>query len=140
MSFREKSAWVTLCALLLVCLLYFIGVPYLYDAQRGRWVLHALLLSLIAFVLMRAGAHIVLRLRHPQDARTPRDERERLIDLKARGISAHVYIVLSLVAIFVSVHILYGGPGAVAMSVLMALVAAEIVNCTARIIYYRRSS
>ena len=92
------------------------------------------------FILIELAAYVVLRLRYPNDARTPKDEREQLIDLKALRLAAYVYFAGSFIAIFVTIHLAYGGAGAVGVSVLMAFVVAEIVNYTARIIYYRLGS
>jgi hypothetical protein len=81
MSFREKTAWATLCAFLLVSLLYFVHVPRLYQPHPGLYVLHSVGICLAAFILIELVAYLVLRLRYPNEARTPKDERERLIDL-----------------------------------------------------------
>ena len=140
MSFREKTAWVTLCAILLVSLLYVVHVPRLYQPHPGLYVLHSIGQCLAAFILIELVAYMVLRVRYPRDARTPKDEREQLIDLKALRIAAYVYFAGSFIAIFVTIHLAYGGSGAVAVSVLMAFVVAEIVNYAARISYYRLGS
>jgi hypothetical protein len=140
MSFREKTAWVTLCAILLVSVLYFMHVPQLYQPHPGMRVLHTLGICLAAFILIELIAYLVLRLRFPRDARTPKDEREQLIELKALRIAAYVYFAGSFIAIFATIHLAYGSSGAVGVSVVMAFVIAEIVNYTARIIYYRLGS
>ncbi|MEJ0006730.1 MAG: hypothetical protein WDM77_10315 [Steroidobacteraceae bacterium] len=140
MSFREKTAWATLCAILLVSLIYFVHVPQLYEAHPGLRVLRVLHVCVVAFILIELSAYLILRVRYPKDARTPKDEREQLIELKALRIAAYVYFVGSLIAIFVTIHHAYGGPGAVAVSVVVAFVVAEIVNYTARIVYYRLGS
>ena len=89
-------------------------------------------------VLIEVVAYAVLYLRNPKDARTPKDEREQLADLKATRLAAHVFVLGSFVAILASVH----APNAaiVGFVVLAAFVIAEIVNYAARIIYYRRGS
>jgi hypothetical protein len=75
-------------------------------------------------------------LRYPQDARTPIDERERLINLKATRLAARVYVIGS----FLAVLTLHHGASAVMIGyfVVLAFVIAEIVKFSARIIYYRR--
>lgn len=136
MSFREKSAWVTLIAILLVSLLFFTHGPRVFAGRVGAWELHLVGICIAAFVLIEVVAHLVLYLRNPRDARTPKDEREQLADLKATRLAAYVFVLGSFVAILTSVH----APNAaiVGFVVLAAFVLAEIVNYAARIIYYRR--
>ena len=138
MSYREKTAWVTLTAILIVSAMFFLHGANIFQPNPGPWELHMLGLSVGAFILIEVVAYLVLYLRNPKDARTPRDEREQLIDLKATRLAARVYVVLSLLSLLMPIH---GGSGfAVAFFVVMAFVIAEIVNYSARIIYYRRGS
>ena len=89
-----------------------------------------------AFIAIEVVAHLVLYLRNPKDARTPQDEREQLIALKATRLAAYVYVVGSFLAVL-TVH--HGANGiAVGFFVLFAFVIAEIVNYATRIIYFRR--
>ena len=137
MSFREKSAWITLVSILLVSCLFGLHFPWgSLTPQPSPWILRAIGTCLVIFLVIEVTAHVVLYLRYPKEARTPRDERERLIDLKAVRIAASVYEILSFAAIF-SIH--FGANGiAVACLVLLAFVIAEIVNYVTRILYYRR--
>ena len=136
MSFREKSAWVTLVSILLVSALYVFHVPAILEPHPSMWVLHVIGLCLAAFIVIEVVAHVVLYLRFPKEARTPKDERERLCDLRATRLAAYVYVVGSFVAVFGGLH---GASGfGVGVGVLLSFVVAEIVNYTARIIYYRR--
>ena len=137
MSFREKSAWVTLTAILLVFVLFMLHAPHLADP--GLWEIHILLACIVAFVLIELIAYLVLRLRYSEDARTPKDERERLIDLKATRLAARVYVIGSFLAVFVGLHVAHDGR-AVGSLVLVAFVIAEVVNYGARIFYYRRGA
>lgn len=140
MSFREKTAWVTLCAIVFVSILYWLHVPSLLEPHPGRWVMHAMGLSLASYIVIELIASLVLRLRNPQDARTPIDERERLIDLKALRIAYYVLATGSVVGVFVTLHLVGGGEVAVAMSVFMAFVLSQIVKHAARIVYFRRDA
>jgi len=136
MSFREKSAWITLTSILIVFLLYFTHVPRLFDPDPGEWQLFVIGVCIGAFVVIEVIAHIVLYVRFPKDARTPKDERERLIDLRATRLGAYVYVAGTFLAILTPHH---GASGfAVGVFVLLAFVVAEVVNYGARIIYYRR--
>jgi hypothetical protein len=83
-------------------------------------------------------AWLVLRLRNPTEARTPKDELEKLIDLKALRIAAYVFFLGSFLASFVTLHVIGASAGMMAVAQLLAFVVAEIVNYAARIVYYRR--
>ena len=138
MSFREKSAWVTLLAIIVVSAMYVLHVGRVFEATR--WALMAMALSVGAFIVIELVGWLVLRLCNPTEARTPKDELEKLIELKALRIAAYVYFVGSFTAIFLALHLHDGGGHVVGASVLLAFIVAEIVNYTARIVYYRRHS
>jgi len=140
MSFREKTAWVTLIAIILVSLLYWFHVPTLVERHPGRWTLMSMGLSVLAYFVIELVAYIVLRLRNPQDAREPRDERERLIDLKAIRIAYYVLATGAMAGIFVTVHLVRHAIQAVPMVVFLAFVLSQLVKHAARILYYRRGA
>jgi hypothetical protein len=87
-------------------------------------------------VVIEMAGSVVLRLRYPQDARTPVDERERLINLKATRLASGCYVVGSFLAVLTIHH----GASAVLLAYLIvfAFVIAEMVKYGARIVYYRR--
>jgi hypothetical protein len=134
MSFREKSAWVTLIAIVLVSALFALHAPRL--SHPGPWDFHALLACIAAFIVIETVAFLVLRLRYPEDARTPIDERERLINLKATRLASGCYVIGS----FLAVLTLHHGASAVMIGyfIVLAFVIAETVKFGARIVYYRR--
>ena len=136
MSFREKSAWITLILMLLVSVIYFLHVPLTLVPPPNSWMLRALVYCIIIFIVIELIAHLVLFLRYPKDARTPKDEREILIDLKATRIAAYVYVLGSFLAVW-TIHI-GANQITVGNGVLLAFVIAEIINYSARIYYYRR--
>ena len=136
MSFREKSAWVTLIAILLVSGLFALHAPRL--SHPGPWDFHALLACIGAFIVIETVAFVVLRLRFPEDARTPLDEREQLINLKATRLASGCYVIGSCLALL-TIHHGANGP-MVGYFVVLAFVIAEIVKYVARIIYYRRGA
>ena len=142
MSFREKSAWVTLITLLVLSLIFLSQAPWpwsLAPAPSGS-MFHLLLLSIATFVAIEIVAHVVIAVFAPRDARTPKDERERLIELKSRAIAFHVYAATSLGSTFIALHIV--GTNAIGLSYLLlfSFVAAEIVNYGLRIYHYRSGS
>ena len=136
MSFREKSAWISLISMLLVSLIYFSGVARTLTPRPSASQFHALLLCVVLLVAIEIVAHFVVAMRAPKDAQAPKDEREHLIALKAVYISAHIFAVGSLLTIS-SIHI---GANAIflANGILLSFVIAQIVKYGARINYYRR--
>jgi len=136
MSFREKSAWVTLVAIVLVSAMYVFHVPRVFAPNP--WAMTALVVSLVAFIVIEVVAWLVLRFRHPQDAHTPKDELERLIELKALRLAMYVYVAGSFLSTFVTVHHVRGSAQMLGACLLVAFIVAGIVNYTARIVYYRR--
>jgi hypothetical protein len=139
MSFREKRAWVTLITLIGVLLLFWLHIPptRMLRPAPDLWVLHVLMLMIATFVTIKLIAHIVMAIRSPRDARTPKDEREQLIDLKGTAVAWYVFVILSLGGIFVTIHL---GANEIGLGfvVLLSFVVAEIVNYAMRIYYCRR--
>jgi ABC-type xylose transport system permease subunit len=138
MSFREKSAWITLATIVLVSGLFILHLPrpWSLTPTSSGFIFHVLLLSVTAFVVIEIIAHVIVAIRSPADARAPRDERERLIALKATSLAAYVYAFLSLGSVSL-IHVGANQIG-VAYCVLLSFVIAEVVNYAARIVYYRR--
>jgi hypothetical protein len=138
MSFREKSAWITLVTLILLTLFFVTHLPgsWTLAPQPGGFLFYALTVGVIAFVVIEIIAHIVVAILSPRDVKAPRDERERLIALKATSIAAHVYAFLSLGSVFL-IHLGANEIG-VAYCVFFSFIIAEAVNYAARVVYYRR--
>ncbi len=140
MSFREKTAWVTLFAIVVVSLMYWLHLPNPFVPHSPPRVLHAMGASLLAYLLIEAAAYLVLRLRNRQEARLPKDERERLIDLKALRVAYYVFVYGSLGGMFLTLHLVNTGAVGLGMTVFMAFVLAQLAKHAARIAYYRRGS
>jgi hypothetical protein len=139
MSFREKRAWVTLITLIGVVTLFWLHVPpsQMLAPPPSMWVLHVLMLMIATFIAVELVTYVVMRIRSPREATTPKDEREQLIALKSTAVAFYVFAVLSLGAIFVTLHTGANEVG-VGFVVLLSFVVAEIVNYAMRIYYYRR--
>ena len=139
MSFREKRAWITLAALALALIVFWYHIPpsRMLQPTSNLWVLHTVLLTLTTFVVIQIVASIVMRIRSPREARTPKDERERLIELKSIEIAWYTFASMSLGGIFVTTHFGANVVG-IGFVVLFSFVLAQIVNYAMRIIYYRR--
>ncbi len=136
MSFREKSAWISLVSILFVSGFYFLHVPWTLNPAFSPRLFRGLLYCIAALVVIEVVAHIVVAIRAPEDAKAPKDERERLIDLKAIRITHYIYVVGSLLAVS-TIHL---GANAIAIGygVLFAFVVGEVVKNVVRIVGHRR--
>ena len=74
MSFREKSAWVTLITLVALAIAFELAVhsPWTLSPTPGGREFDVLIVSIVAFVTVEIVAYVVLRLHSPRDARTPK--------------------------------------------------------------------
>lgn len=135
MSFHEKSAWISLVSIAVVGLVFFLNIPRTLTPSLGPEMVYSMLICLVALIVIEAVAHTVVAMRAPIDAQSPKDERDRLVELRAMRVAAYVYAALSMGAVSL---LLVGANGvALGYAVLLALVIAEIVNYGSRILYYR---
>ena len=139
MSFREKSDCLSLVSLALLGI-YFAeiargllggshtGGPYHYFALF--WVLVA------GLVLIQVVTQTVLAIRSPRDAKTPVDERERQIHLRA----AHGAYFVLLVGAFLTIGTLHLGftTWQLAHCILLVIWLAELLRYSLRLYLYRR--
>ena len=137
MSFREKSTWISFLLLLLI------SNPFFYQfirIERGlsnsRASFHLFLLLVILFVVGEIVLHALIVMQSPRDARAPKDERERLIDLKAMRVAFFV-LMSGALSVIVLVHFPVDR-FAILQGLLFAVVVAELAMLGARLVYYRR--
>jgi hypothetical protein len=130
MSFRERIAWITLVSLAGCYGVYFAAVLQ----HRGSFQLF--LSCVIALVILQAVLTAIAASRAPVEAKAPRDERERLIDGRARTIGYYVLIV-GVLALAIPGHT---GGSVIDMlnHALAAIVVAEISVAVAQIVMHRR--
>jgi len=136
MSFREKSAWISLLSIAAVSIFFSLNVPWTLTPPSSPQRLRALLLCAAALVVLEIAAHAAVAIRAPQDARAPRDERDRLIDLSATRAAYRVQAVASLLAVS-TIHL---GANTIGMAYLVvaAFVLGALVKHGTRIFYHRR--
>ena len=134
MSFREKSAWISFVCLLLLTLTFFIAQQHHpHDAQ------HHLYLALGVFggfVVLQVVLHVIVALQSPKDARTPKDERERFIELRAARIGFYSLVVAELIAM-AAFHA-HGRVDVLMWSILFAILIAWLIKLGSEIVLYRR--
>lgn len=139
MSFREKSAWISFLTILAVFIPFFRNSFRQYRGEvAGPEAVSTAFLLLAVFVVLEIVLHAVVAFRAPEDARSPRDEREHLIDLRATRVAFNVLVVGALAAV-ATVHLT---PRAWVMQqvVLAAIVAAELVRFGGQILLFRRDA
>jgi hypothetical protein len=137
MSFREKSAWISFVLILLASCIQFTQAARVMMTHSGYGRLLQLHFALLGgLVVLEVVVHIAIAIQSPRDARTPKDERERLIDMKATRLAFPVLLVGAFSANLPR-H-MGGGPWEMSQIILLAIVAAELVKFGAQIVYHRR--
>ena len=139
-SFREKSAWISL---LLNVAVYGYYVWRLWGAvasgQTDTFEYGALLIELIvALVIAQIALNAIAAAARPKEAAAPRDERERLIDLRATTVG---YVVALGGAVTVAVAIADDQPAFyTANGLFLVVVLAESARSAGQIFLYRRDA
>ena len=134
MSFREKSTWISFVLLLAM------SIPFFYlwidngIASSAR-SFHLFVALVMAFIVGEIVLHAIVAMQSPRDARAPKDERDRLIDLKATRVAFFVLMTGALLVI-VMVHFPVDRLE-ILQALLLSVVAAELTMLGARIVYYR---
>jgi hypothetical protein len=142
MSFREKSAWISLISLIVVFGAYFayIGMV-LAGMARNRFALFLVMVAV--FIVAKVVLHVVIATQSPGDARTPKDEREQLIELKATRTAFYVLLVSAFGSIG-TVHLRLSDQDdrvwLMMQAILFAIVCAEAVKFARQIVLYRRDA
>jgi hypothetical protein len=139
MSFREKSAWISF-----LCLLAFGGFWLhhvirieVYHVRQANPML-AFFSLLGALIIAEIVLHIAIAVRDQKEARTPKDERETLIDLKAARVAFYVLMAGAWLSIG-TLHLNFDRLR-IADSVLRAIIVAEMVKLATQIALYRRDA
>jgi len=137
MSFREKSAWISFMSLLAVGAVWMARVSGVAGGSRGNPMIEFLAL-LVVLVVLEIGLHVAIAIQSPRDARTPRDERERLIDLKASRVAFYVL----MAGAWASIGTLHLGASrfGVAHAVMGAILVSLLVRFATQIVLYRRDA
>lgn len=137
MSFREKSAWISMLSMSGIYGLYFWSVIHA-GPQAGRFHFGGLLETIIALVVVQIVLTIAVAIFKPAEAKAPRDERDKLIELRAMRVA------YSGLATGIALACFFGAfdPPIVfnTNALLFILVTAEIMRSACQIIQYRRGA
>ena len=141
MPYREKTAWLSLIAMVVTFGPYFAIVAAGVIPNEALPDLRQLALYAVAAivqVIILGIGRLYLRLASPQEARTPPDERDRAIE--RRSINA-AYFVLLAGTIGAGVILPFTSKGwSIVNAALFAIAAAEVVHYAVVVVSYRRQA
>lgn len=139
MSFREKKAWATISALLVVFIPYYVFMISVYHqpAPNYRYLMHLVAIAITAFVVLECILLVVTGKLSPEDAGIPVDERDQLFAYRASRVAYLTLIGLIVAITFPMIHI-HGGNWGFGMLYLAAIILAEILRAGLLIKQYRR--
>lgn len=136
MPFREKTAWIAVASMTVIYAFYFWSV--IRHEPGTRFPYFGLLETVIALIGVQIVLITVAAIFSPRDAKAPRDEREKLIELRAARVA------YSGLATGVAFACFFGALNPPIIfntnALLFILVATEIMRCSCLIIQYRRSA
>jgi hypothetical protein len=143
MSFREKTAWVSLLTTVGVWGSYFWIIG---GGLLARGTLKGLPVStvglfiggVVVIVIVQIVLAIIVAIASGKAADTPMDEREQLIDLKAAR--AGFYALNGAVFCVSALWLAGASPLVMANGILLAMVVGEVVHSGGKIIAYRRGA
>ena len=137
MSFREKTAWISVLSITGIYGFYFWTV--IRAGHAGSQQLHfggLLLETIVALVAVQVALTALAAVVAPRDAKIPRDERDRLIELRAARVA------YSGLATGIAFACFFGAftPPIIfnTNALLFVLVTSELLRCGSMIIQYRR--
>ncbi|MDB5475050.1 MAG: hypothetical protein JWP49_561 [Phenylobacterium sp.] len=136
MSFREKSAWIALISVVVCFGAYFGLILSGVVPGRGIATVHLLLACAAGFVALQAGLGFIAARTTPGDSRSPRDERELLIQARSHTLGYYVLVVLVL-ALGAPAHLGHPTPDLLNFALLDVVVAGVAVS-VAQIVMFRR--
>ena len=137
MSFREKSAWISLLSISGIYGFYFWSVIHA-GPQPGRSHFGGLMETIILLVVVQIALTVAVAIFNPREAKAPRDERDKLIELRAMRVAyAGLATSVALACFFGAFNppILFN-----TNALLFILVTAEIMRSACQIIQYRRGA
>lgn len=137
MSFREKSAWISVLSMLVIYGYYFWSVMHA-GPKASSFHFGGLLETIIALVFVQVVLTVAVAIFSPKEAKAPRDERDKLIELRAMRIAyAGLATGIAFACFFGAFDppILFG-----TNALLFILVTAEIMRSACQIVQYRRGA
>jgi hypothetical protein len=137
MSFREKSAWISVLSISGIYGFYFWSVIHA-GPKAGGFHFGGLLMTVVALVVLEVVLHIAAAIFNPKEAQAPRDERDKLIELRSMRVAYAGLATSVAMACFFGAFtppIIFN-----TNSLLFILVTAEILRYACQVIQYRRGA
>ncbi len=137
MSFREKSAWISVLSMSVIYGFYFWSVMHT-EPKAGGFRFGGLLETIIALVFVQVVLTVAVATFSPKEAKAPRDERDKLIELRSMRVAyAGLATGIAFACFFGAFNppILFG-----TNALLFILVTAEIMRSACQIVQYRRGA
>jgi hypothetical protein len=139
MSFREKSAWITLVSVIICFGAYFTAIATGHISGRGWMTLHVGLLCTAALIALQIVLNLIATLLNLKDARTPRDERERQIQARSHTFGYYV-LMLTILVQLIPIHFPEPNVADVVNYGVVGLATAVFAVALAQIIMFRRGA
>jgi hypothetical protein len=136
MSFREKTAWISLVAFLGLITWYF--QPFLRGEHSITLSFPRLAIAGAVVLLLSIGVRMVVAAFSPREAKAPLDEREKLIEMKSRQFSYAVLAWAVRIICFVGIS----NPALFfnANTLLFFLMISEVMGLSYQIVEFRRGA
>lgn len=137
MSFREKSAWISLLSVSAIYGYYFMSLVR-SGSHAGGSAFGGLLGTIAALVIVQVALTVAVAIYKPNDAKEPRDERDRLIGLRA---TRFAYATLATSVAFAIFFACFNPPIRFNVNALLfILVVSEALRNASQIFQYRRGA
>jgi hypothetical protein len=143
MSFRERTAWITVITIVIFFGAYYGATLSGFVPAGSMSAFHLGLLSIIGLAVFQVGLNLTATILNPKEARTPRDERERMIHARSHVIGYYVMMIGTAVTLVVT-HLPVEGDHFFDVIVrtvnigVLAMVIAALSVAIAQIVMYRR--
>lgn len=138
MSFREKSAWISFICVLIFGGLYgwqAISVEF-FNAHHNP--VKYVFVTIAALVALEIALHVAIAIQSPREARTPKDEREQLIDLRASRVAFYVLFIGALASLGLGMHLPGSNRYLLSQLLMSAIITTLLVRFGMQIVLYRR--
>ncbi len=139
MSFREKKAWFTMIALIIVFVPYYVFMVRVYHGPDPSlpYMANMGLHVILAFIVLEVILVLLARRLSPEDVGIPQDEREQLFAFRAAR-TAYVALIGMVIAVTIPMIHVEGGNWGFGMLYLACLLFAEVFRAALLIVQYRR--
>jgi hypothetical protein len=138
--FREKTAWLSLIAMVVTFGPYFalVGMFTHGDALPNLRFLGVFAVAAIAQMIILGAGRFFLSCSAPEDARVPPDERD--LAIMRRSISSAYYVLIGGMIVVGCVMPFNSGGWSIINAALLMIVVAELVHYGVAVASYRRQS